>query len=101
LMTTYARLKEAGIKPYWPVHHGTTLSIYYADPDGNRMEFQVDVGTVAEATALMRAPAFADNPVGVMYDPDVLLARFESGEPEEALIAMPEGQPRRSRPRTA
>src|SRR3954454_2017612 len=56
LMDTYVRLKRAGITPYWPVHHGTTLSVYYADPDGNRMEFQVDCGTVEEATALMRTP---------------------------------------------
>jgi catechol-2,3-dioxygenase len=93
LLDTYGRLKEAGIKPYWPVHHGTTLSLYYADPDGNRMEFQVDCGTVEEATSLMRTPAFADNPVGVMYDPDALFARFKGGEEEEALIAMPAGPP--------
>jgi catechol-2,3-dioxygenase len=93
LMETYSRLRRAGIVPYWPVHHGTTLSLYYADPDGNRMEFQVDVGTVQEATELMRTPAFAENPVGVMYDPDALLARFEGGEPEEKLIAMPAGPP--------
>jgi catechol-2,3-dioxygenase len=91
LMDTYARLKRADITPYWPVHHGTTLSLYYADPDGNRMEFQVDVGTVQEATTLMRTPAFADNPVGVMYDPDALLARFEAGEDEKTLLAMPAG----------
>ena len=91
LLDTYERLKGAGISPYWPVHHGTTMSLYYADPDGNRMEFQVDVGTVEEATALMRTPAFASNPVGVMYDPDALLARFKAGEGEESLLAVPAG----------
>lgn len=60
LLDTYVRLKNAGIESYWPVHHGTTMSLYYIDPDGNRMEFQVDVGTVEEATALMRAPAYAE-----------------------------------------
>ena len=89
LLDTYERLKGGGITPYWPVHHGTTMSLYYTDPDGNRMEFQVDVGTVEEATALMRTPAFASNPVGVMYDPDALLARFKDGEGEETLLAMP------------
>src|SRR5688500_13038740 len=93
LLDTYARLKSAGIEPYWPVHHGTTLSLYYAVPDGNRMEFQVDCGTVEEATALMRTPAFAANPIGVMYDPDALLARFRAGEDEEALLAQPAGSP--------
>jgi len=41
----------------------------------------------------MRTPAFAANPVGVMYDPDALLARLEAGEPEEALLAIPDGPP--------
>ena len=93
LLDTYARLKRSGITPYWPVHHGTTLSLYYADPDGNRMEFQVDVGTVEEAAVLMKSPAFAANPVGVMYDPDELLARFEAGEAEDSLIVQPMGPP--------
>jgi catechol 2,3-dioxygenase-like lactoylglutathione lyase family enzyme len=41
LLDTYARLKRQGIEPYWPIRHGPTLSLYYKDPDGNRMEFQV------------------------------------------------------------
>jgi catechol 2,3-dioxygenase-like lactoylglutathione lyase family enzyme len=93
LLDTYARLKRAGIEPYWPVHHGTTMSLYYADPDGNRTEFQVDVGTVEEATALMKTPAFGANPVGVMYDPDALLARWQSGEDDASLLAPPSGPP--------
>ena len=93
LLDTYKRLRQAGIQPYWPVHHGTTLSLYYADPDGNRMEFQVDVGTVQEATDLMGTAEFAANPVGIMYDPDILLARFEAGEDEDSLLALPVGPP--------
>lgn len=93
LLDTYARLKKAGIEPYWPVHHGTTLSLYYADPDGNRMEFQVDCGTVREAAALMRTPAFAGNPIGVLYDHDALLDRLEAGEDEATLLAIPVGPP--------
>ena len=42
LLENYAQLKEKGIRPYWCVHHGITVSMYYADPDGNQMEFQVD-----------------------------------------------------------
>ena len=93
LLDTYVRLKHAGITPYWPVHHGTTLSLYYADPDGNRMEFQVDVGTVQEATALMRSPAFAATLPGVLYDPEALLARLQAGEAEETLLLQPAGPP--------
>jgi catechol-2,3-dioxygenase len=42
LLENYAQLKAQGIRPYWCVHHGFTVSMYYADPDGNQMEFQTD-----------------------------------------------------------
>jgi len=93
LLDTYARLKAAGIKPYWPIHHGTTLSMYYCDPDGNRMELQVDCGTLEAARAYMSSPTFAANPVGVVYDPEALLARRLAGAYEDELIAMPDGPP--------
>ena len=94
LMNTYARLKRAGMTPYWPVHHGTTLSIYYADPDGNRMEFQVDCGT-AEANISTHANARLRRQSSRRRCtiPDALLARFEAGEAEETLLAMPAGPP--------
>jgi catechol 2,3-dioxygenase-like lactoylglutathione lyase family enzyme len=91
LLETYARLKQAGIMPYWPIHHGVTLSFYYQDPDGNRMEFQVDCLTVDEANAFMLSDAFAANPVGVEVDPEALLAQYRSGIPLERLIVQPEG----------
>jgi catechol 2,3-dioxygenase-like lactoylglutathione lyase family enzyme len=93
LLETYARLKAAGIEPYWPIHHGTTLSLYYRDPDGNRMEFQVDVGTLADATAFMASPAFGANPIGVTIDPEALLARHRAGEANESLLVRPDGPP--------
>jgi catechol-2,3-dioxygenase len=91
LLDTYERLKEAGIRPYWPVHHGITLSLYYRDPDGNRMEFQVDCLTVEEANAFMQSDAFAANPIGVEIDPEGLLAQYRSGVPVEQLLIKPEG----------
>jgi len=92
LLDNYERLKQEGITPYWPVHHGVTLSLYYKDPDGNRMEFQVDCcATVEEANAYMLSDAFAANPVGVEIDPDALLAQYRSGVPIERLIAFPKG----------
>ena len=93
LLTTYARLKGSGIEPYWPIHHGTTLSMYYRDPDGNRMEFQVDVGTVAEATAYMESATFAANPIGITYDPEQLLTRHRAGASEAELLELPRGEP--------
>ena len=93
LLATYKRLKAAGITPYWPIHHGIALSMYYQDPDGNRMEFQVDHGTVADGVAYMKSEAFGGNPVGVEYDPDALLARYEAGASEAELMRIPDGPP--------
>lgn len=93
LLETYARLKGEGILPYWPVHHGFTLSMYYQDPDGNRHEFQVESCSVEDANAFMRGELFANNPIGIGYDPDELLARYRAGASEAELLARPEGEP--------
>src|SRR5689334_906384 len=42
LVATYERLKAAGITPVMPINHGPTLSLYYRDPDGNKVELQID-----------------------------------------------------------
>ena len=91
LLGTYERLKQMGITPYWRIHHGMTVSFYYQDPDGNRMEFQVDTCSAEEANAYMQTDAFVANPVGVDLDPDALLAQYRSGVPEQQLLAMPRG----------
>jgi len=81
LLRNYAELKAEGITPYWCIHHGITVSMYYADPDGNQMEFQVDsYGSNDEANAFMAGPHFAANPIGVEYDPEEWLARRRAGE---------------------
>ncbi len=88
LFENYAWLKERGIKPYWCIHHGITLSMYYADPDGNQMEFQVDCFATADgANALMHSPRWGVNPIGVEYDPDDWLARLRAGTPAAELLA--------------
>jgi catechol-2,3-dioxygenase len=87
LLEHYAALKEAGILPYWCVHHGLTISMYYADPDGNQMEFQVDAYPTPEAlNAYLTGPRFGKNPVGVEFDPDVWVARLRSGTPSSAML---------------
>lgn len=90
LLDTYERLRDAGIKPQWCVHHGITLSMYYRDPDGNRMEFQVDCFSKrGEARDYMKSERFARNPVGNEYDPDALLARHRGGASESELLESP------------
>ena len=87
LLGTYKRLKAEGIVPVWPINHGLTTSMYYADPDGNRVEFQVENLDSKEAlNAYMGSEAFAENPIGVNFDPDRLLERYENGDPLEELL---------------
>ena len=91
LLATYERLKKIGTTPYWRIHHGFTLSFYYRDPDGNRLEFQVDACSVEQANAYMRSEKFAANPIGVEVDPENLLAQHRAGVPEQQLLTMPVG----------
>ena len=87
LLLTYKRLKGEGILPTWTTHHGATLSFYYADPDGNFCELQIDVfANAAALTAYFATDDFATNPVGVDVDADNLLVRFEAGEEEASLL---------------
>ncbi len=90
LLHTYARLEREGIEPYWCINHGPTTSLYYKDPDGNRVELQVDnFPTSDECNRWMHSGAFAANPIGVVFDPRQLLARYRAGEPIETLTARP------------
>ena len=79
LLTTYARLRQAGVLPFCCVNHGPTTSLYYRDPDKNRIELQVDnFADMTEATTLMQEQ-FRINPVGAEFDPDELLSRLRAG----------------------
>ena len=80
LFDNYVSCKAHGIKPYWCVHHGLTVSMYYADPDGNQMEFQVDAfDTAEECNAYISGPPFEVNPVGVEFNPQEWLAAVHEG----------------------
>jgi catechol-2,3-dioxygenase len=95
LLYTYERLAADGIEPYWSINHGPTTSFYYKDPDGNRVELQVDnFPTAEECNRWMRSGDFGKNPIGVVFDPKALVARYRAGEPVESLVvrpALPEG----------
>ncbi len=107
LNASYVRLKEAGIEPAFCIDHGMTLSYYYADPDGNNIELQVDVfGDWSKSTAWMRtSEEFKANPIGQFVDPDRIAADHEEGvafeeihskamaggyAPEQQPVAVPE-----------
>jgi catechol-2,3-dioxygenase len=92
LLSTYRRLRNAGILPYRPINHGPTVSLYYRDPDGNAVELQVDAfPTKAEAADYLNTPAFDENPIGVAFDPEELIRAYEAGVPEDELMRRPSG----------
>jgi hypothetical protein len=95
LLLTHERLAEKGITPYWAVNHGPTSSLYYFDPDNNRVELQIDnFDTDAEGMAFCATPEFAENPIGVDFDPADLLLRLRMGESERELKLRPYIGPR-------
>jgi catechol 2,3-dioxygenase-like lactoylglutathione lyase family enzyme len=76
LLDTYTRLKEIGISPYWCINHGPTTSMYYRDPDNNQVELLIDnLADVRDGKSYMQSPAFAENPIGVAFEPDIGRAR--------------------------
>ncbi len=80
LLENYMRLKSKGILPYWCIHHGLTVSMYYADPDDNQIELQVDCfDSKKECNDYICDPSFADNPVGVEFDPEDWLSQIRAG----------------------
>ena len=87
LVDTYERLKDQGIEPHRSINHGVTTSMYFTDPDGNRVELQVDnFATPEEAAAFVASETFAANPIGIEFEPDRLVAAYRSGVPVEELV---------------
>lgn len=81
LLDTYDRLAAKGIKPWRTINHGPTISFYYADPDGNDVELQVDrFANALEAQEWMTGEAFAHNPIGLEIDPEEIRQRLQAGE---------------------
>ncbi len=97
LLLKYRQVKADGIEPIWCINHGPTTSIYYEDPDGNRLELQSD--NFHDAQDLQEFAIgldFQKNPIGVNFDPDLLWEKLEAGMPESELrqrgSATPEGK---------
>ncbi len=89
LNASYLRLKEAGIAPALSLDHGMTLSYYYADPDGNHVELQVDCfGDWSKSKEWMRSsPEFKANPIGQFVEPELIAADHAGGMSFEEIHA--------------
>lgn len=87
LISSYVRLRDAGIRPAFCLDHGLTISIYYQDPEGNFVELQSDsFGDWAKSGEWMRtSPDFKANPIGTFFDPDKVANAFAAGKSFEEL----------------
>jgi len=87
LVFTYERLKTAGIMPVVTINHGPTTSMYYRDPDGTRVELQIDnFDSVEKLKGFFTGGDFKNNPIGVNFDADELARKYHEGVPEAELI---------------
>ncbi|MCC6633848.1 MAG: VOC family protein [Gammaproteobacteria bacterium] len=90
LLATYRRLKGLGILPFWSINHGPSMSCYYKDPDGNKVELMIDTfATVEEIQAFFAEGAYLENPMGIIFDPEEVMARYEAGEPVADIVKRP------------
>ena len=89
LLDTWQRLHDDyGLKPHVAVHHGMTLSFYYADPDNNSVELQADVfGDWKKSKEWMRtSPQFKADPIGKYVDPAKMIAERAAGVNTKELL---------------
>jgi catechol 2,3-dioxygenase-like lactoylglutathione lyase family enzyme len=89
LLATYRRLKNAEIVPYWTINHGPTISMYYRDPDKNRVELQYDVFETAQQTNAFIAKHYGENFMGIIFDPEKMIRDFETGATMASLTDRP------------
>ena len=89
VLFVYKRMKELGVRPTYCVNHGTTTSMYYRDPDGNEIEIFVDnFDTLEEVVHYKKTVQFLPGfePMSKSeFDPDKMLALFESGVSDTVL----------------
>ena len=87
LMSSFDRLRAAGVLPAFCLDHGLTISLYYKDPEGNFVELQSDnFSDWKLSSEWMRTSAdFAANPIGTFFDPARVYEKFQSGADFKAL----------------
>lgn len=80
-LDNYVRLRDEGITPFMCLDHGMTISLYYADPDGNGVEIQVDTfGRWDRSKSWMWASQeFAEDQIGEFFDAEKLVEARSKG----------------------
>jgi catechol 2,3-dioxygenase-like lactoylglutathione lyase family enzyme len=89
LLANYRRLKRLGVEPYWTINHGPTISMYYRDPDRNKVETQYDVFATADEATDFINKYYGENFMGIIFEPEQMAQRYEAGEALESLVKRP------------
>jgi catechol 2,3-dioxygenase-like lactoylglutathione lyase family enzyme len=90
LLAVYARLRAIGILPRWCINHRITTSLYYQDPDGTRVELQVEnFAGAEELNRFFESPEYGRNTLGARFDPDRWIEEYEGGASLETLKNQP------------
>lgn len=89
LLATYRRLKGQGIAPFWTINHGPTISMYFRDPDGTKVELQYDVFDVEGTERFFATGAYEENFMGIIFDAEDMISQFEGGRPIEEITRRP------------
>jgi catechol 2,3-dioxygenase-like lactoylglutathione lyase family enzyme len=80
LLGLYSTLGTAGFQPVESSNHGPGTSIYYLDPDGNRVELSsLNFSSQQEMRDFMATPEFKSNPNGFPLDPEKLIEGRKAG----------------------
>ena len=89
LLGTYRRLKAAGIEPARCINHGPTTSMYYRDPDGLRVELQIDNFHDGRSKCVLHEPGVCREPHRRDLRSGGADPRLRDGRPYEDLIRRP------------
>jgi catechol 2,3-dioxygenase len=83
LLNSYMRMKKLGIMPILAMDHGSSISFYYNDPDGNTVELFVDTfGDWDKSTEYMRSQfsrESRENWMGAPVDAEKLVTAHQTG----------------------
>jgi catechol 2,3-dioxygenase-like lactoylglutathione lyase family enzyme len=81
LFDTYRRLRRRDIVPAETDNHGIATSLYYRDPDNNRVELSaLNFATPADVREYTTTDRFRRRPEGHPIDVDELIRRHDAGE---------------------
>jgi hypothetical protein len=63
--------------------------MYYRDPDRNSVEFQYDVFATAEQANHFIAQNYAENFMGIIFNPQEMIQKFEAGVSLDEILKRP------------